>query len=453
MNGLKIFQNNYSMFHVRSLIVFFTIIFIIPCLSLPVWAGEIDLTLESLDLSGFLRMRAFYTASKSKVPGKFSGSDEYQSVDYQDLFMRNRLSLKVIPELEVTGVFDIYSAFGSEGGGFALGSGSTNLITRNLYAVFSPNDRIQCSIGLKPFSLPGGYILARDATGLQYDHDVFSSKVKLYAAVINAFDDAQDSYGEDSDPAEYRDDNIYFGGLRWQINPATASELYYAYENDRFVSESDDKKLSLNWIGWHNNYVAGRWQFTLGGIYNWGSLWFRNEELTFDKTTIDAYLYEASAALKLDAVSFTLVLEGASGDPDNVYAEDSFQDIKASHGFTYFVVDNSGGIAFRGSGESSWYGLYGVALKIQFGLFNTLSVETILAHFETNEKICWDGCGSTYLGDEWDVKLEMPYRDVVSLFFNNALFQPGDAYNGLESVQVDNKGLVIESMIGLKIMY
>ena len=122
------------------------LIFLISLNSNIISADEIDITIKNLDLSGFLRMRSWYTASKIKVPDKFAATDNYKRVFYQDIFLRNRLTLKVLPTLELRTTFDVFAALGNKEDGFAMGSGSTNLITRDIYGVFRINSKSKYSV-------------------------------------------------------------------------------------------------------------------------------------------------------------------------------------------------------------------------------------------------------------------------------------------------------------------
>ncbi|MFC1852272.1 hypothetical protein ACFL27_18910 [candidate division CSSED10-310 bacterium] len=447
-NRKNIMEKKYYHLIVPTILILFLVV------GTSAFAGEIDTTLEKLDLSGFLRMRAWYTSSIIKVPGKFAPTDTYKSVNYQDMFFRNRLNLKLLPNLEIKTTFDVFSTFGYQNSGFALGKGSTNLITRNVYAVFKPGDSSEISLGLKPFSLPGGYILARDASGFQYNQDLFKKKIKAYCALVKAFDDASDTFGEGSDPTDYADDNIYFVGAQFSLSSSISAESYYVHENDKFISESDGRKAALNWIGLHCKLASGNWLCQLGVISNWGCLKLRDDETeNFECRDVDALLFEFLASYRFGNLRCSLVAEGATGDPNNSDDEESFQDIKASHGFSYFVVDNLGGIALRGSGESSWFGLYGAGFKLHYPLFGSISLDLNLLHFETTEELTWEDSTTTYLGDEIDFKAEYVYRETMTLFFQSGVFMPQDAYKALDAVNHAADGVVFEAMMGATINY
>lgn len=429
-----------------------------------VFTAEMDPTLKKLELSGFLRMRGWYTTSKSKVPGQFPETNNYDSVYYQDLFLRNRLYLKALPDLEIRTVFDVISVMGKDD--FSIGNGGTNLVTRDVYVVFKPNESALLEIGLKPFSLPGGYILARDATGIQYYQDLFKRRLRFYGAVVKAFDDANDSYGEQTEPPEYADDNVYFAGGTINLMTNFSSEVYYVYENDKYtnldetttpVTITDGRKASLHWIGMHNKLVAGNWVLRLGGIFNKGYIRELDEPVayprTYTRTNIKAYLGEFETSYRFSNLQIGLAAEGASGDPNDASAKNSFQDIKSSHGFSYIVVDNLGGISLRGSGESSWYGLYGGGLHLKLTLLDSLSMEMKFLHFRTTKKLKWRGKSSNWLGDECDLRMEYIYQQAASIFLTAGFFKPDTAYSALTAVNHSAGGVVAEIMLGGKVVY
>lgn len=409
--------------------------------------GQIDPTLQKLNLSGFLRTRAWHTSSKDAVPGYYPSDNKRNQAGYQDVFWRNRLYLDVHPVVEIRSVFDVFAVWGQEQ--FALGNGGTNLITRDVYFVFNPSDTSTLSVGLQPFALPGGYILARDGAGIHYEKSLFKGRVKPYAGIINAVDKSKDTFGTTATP-RYDQDLIGFAGSTFAVGTGYTGELYYAYHNDSVVDAtedsdndsiddkftgSDQRKNRLHWLGLRNKYTLGNFSFELGGIYNFGSL--RNYTIdsatgvvSETETDIGAGLLEMSVGYRLNDMSFALLGEGATGDPLNSDDRQSFQDIKASRGFSYIGVDNSGGIAIRNSGESSWYGLYGTGLQVEVFLLGALSLSTKLLHYETTREIARTGAtGSTHFGNEWDFEAKYNLYDNIGFFFTSGVFLPGQAYD------------------------
>jgi hypothetical protein len=416
-------------------------------------SAEIDPTLENLDISGFLRIRHWNLTSKTQVGSNFDYSDDYKNTYYEDLFFRNRFYLKALPNVQVRAVFDVSAKLGK--GGFALGSGETNLITRDVYMVINPTESSELSLGLRPFSLPGGYILARDASGVQYDHSFMKNSFNLYVAFVKAYDDADDSFGNNSDPPKYADDNVYFGGMKMKFMPTLTNELYYVYEHDSYedvVGGSDERKSRLHWIGFHNNFMTGGFHLKLGGIYNRGTLYLWDSTASqFNKTDVSAGLFEFDAGYRVGSFQVSAVAEGATGDASNAGDKNSFQDIKASHGFSFIVVDNLGGLAYRGSGESSWYGLYGYGLRVRYALFDSVTMVFKGLDFRTTKEFEFNGTSSNWLGSEIDFRAEYIYREALSVFLTAGLFFPRDAYDAL--VSYDTKGVVAEIMAGARVNY
>jgi hypothetical protein len=419
-------------------------------------ANDIDETLKNLDLSGFLRLRAWHTGSETKMPEQFPGNGTYNSVNYQDLLLRARLYLKVTPDIEIRAVFDISSYFGN--GAFQMGGGSANLVTRDAYAVFHFSRDDELSIGMQPFSLPGGYILARDATGANYAHYLFNRKLKAYASFINAFDNARDNYGADSNRPKYANDTIFIAGMTASAAGHFSVDLYYAYENDHYTTDAgtenkDGRTARLHWAGIHGKLIAGNVLFKAGGIYNAGSIRIRDEAGECNRTPINAALFEIETGCRINSFQGSIIGEGATGDPNDPNAASSFQDIKSSHEFSFIIVDNFGGIALRESGESCWYGLYGGGLKLQYTLQSPFIVQLRLFHFRTARPLERDGSSSTWLGDECDIKIEYARNETVSAFFMGGMFFPQGAYSALEAVGQDSDGPIIECVLGMTITF
>jgi hypothetical protein len=419
-------------------------------------AAKAGILTDKLNLSGFLRMRAWYTSSDVKVPGYFPAADSHNKVYYEDLFFRNRININAIPDVEIRTVFDISANFGQDD--FSLGNGGTNLVTRDIYAVFSPSRNIEISAGLMPFSLYGGYILARDGTGIRYQQDLFSKRYKLELAVLNAFDNADSGYSDVSDNPDYSDDEIYIFNNELVLLKNLIIQMYYVYEHDKYTEYNDSgnaldgRKASLHWIGIHNKLNFNYFFLSIGGIFNTGYVKTRADNSSlFEKTCISAGLWEFETGWKHRGLQVSLAAEGATGDPLNINDRKSFQDIKASHGFSLIAVDNSGGISIRESGESSWYGLYGQGIRLRYPLFNTVLAGISLLHFRTLEEVVFNDTSSTWFGDECDIEFEYIHREVLSFFVTAGVFFPRDAYKG--TVGEDDEGLIIESVLGVSIRY
>ncbi len=449
-------------------------------------AEMLSTLMERIDLSGFLRLRSWSVISRTHVPDAFDTRHTYKHINYMDLFMRNRIYLTVIPEIQVRTVLDISGNFGKSN--LAIDNADANLIARDVYAIIRPVKEAEISLGLMPFSLPGGYILARDATGIQYTHAIANKKAALFLAYIKAFDDADDSFGQGSDVPDFIWDDIVFAGSRFSIGSVFRGECYYIYEDDRFTTnkftldttnftaglEGDGRKGSLHWVGFHGKVMTGNWYLRFGGIFNAGSIHWRNALYAFRKTNILAGLFEFETGFSIDDLKLSAVAEGATGDPNNPNAGRSFQDIKGAHDFSFIAVDSNGGLALRGSGESCWFGLYGCGLAFTYTLFDSFIMDLKLLHFGTMKVLYWRGKKTTWFGDEADLGLEYRFRNILSVFLNAGAFLPQRAYNAQDNMSrsyygyltevhyndllhdIDNHGsrsMIFEIMLGLKISY
>ncbi len=437
---------------IRFVVFHFIIVLSIFFFLFPLYA--LDDTLEKLDISGLLRMRYWYTGSQVMVPGKFPSSDEVSTLDYQDIFFRNRFSLKVLPELEVRAVFDIGAIFGKDD--FALGSGKTNLITRDVYAVFRPTEEGELAIGLQPFSFQGGYILARDASGIQYAQHFFNRKVKMYAGFIKAFDDADASYSDEVRAPRYADDTIYFVGSTLSASSLFFADMYYIFEHDRYTAKNsggaytDPRRASLSWAAFHGKFVFQNWIMRAGGICNWGNFALETAPPA-GRTDVRAFLGEIELGYRENNFQISFVGEGASGDINNPDDAHSFQVIKSSHEFSYIAVDNYGGISLRPSGVSSWYGLCGAGLKMQYTLREAVSLEARLLHFRKSDFT--ELASESHFGDEIDFRVEYVYSEVLPIFITAAAFRPGDAYYSLSAVDEGRRGIIFEIMLAAQLNY
>ena len=455
------------------------------CSGPPLRAAAMDAVLEHLDLSGYLQIRMWNVPSRTYVPGKFKSRHTYKNVNYFDLFFRNRFTISILPEIEIRSVFDVSAKFGKND--FSIDGGPANLITRDVYAVFRPFKNSELSIGLEPFSLPGGYIIARDATGIHLSHFFEKSKVSISASYVKAYDDADDSFGQGSDVPDFIWDDIVIFGTKFNISSLIQCEAYYVYEDDRYTTNrltfnttnftagltGDRKKGSLHWAGLHAMLLSGPWFLRAGGIVNAGVMFVRNEIYAFKKVRVLAGLFEFETGFSAGDLKISAIAEGATGDPDRPYSGRSFQSIKGAHDFSYIVVDSTGGLSLRGSGESCWYGLYGCGVNLSCTFIDAVTLQVKLLHFGTMKTLYWRRKGTTWYGDEADLGVEYRFRNTLNLFLNAGGFLPRRAYSAqmnmsnnrgyfsdIESRYVlrdlDNyssKSMIFEVMLGVKVSY
>ncbi|GEM_PF-909541 len=466
------------------------------------FGSTLDTFLERIDLSGFFRIQMWDIAGRTYVPDKLPLQRNYKNINYLDLFFRNRVNLTLVPEIEIRTVFDISAIFGK--GISSIESNKGDFIARNAYAVFRPTNDSELSIGLMPFSLPGGYIIARDATGLQYSQHFPRIKTNIYAGYIRAFDDADDTFGRESGTPVYVMDNIFLLGSKFTIGSIISGEGYYVWEDDRYTTNrlslnslnfrydraagmyvidtfdpgtaltGDGRKGSLHWLGLHLKIISSRWFLRCGGIFNIGHIFVRNQLYQLHRSNIKAGLFEFEAGFDNRDLQCSLIAEGATGDPDRPSSGISFQQIKSSHDFSFIAVDSTGGLALRGGGESQWQGLYGCGLKVRYTVLDSLIMQLKLLHFGTTKVMYWRGRGTTWFGDEVDISAEWRFRNILSMFLTAGGFLPQRAYNARQSMSnsyrgyfsefeynnvlkdLDNyssKSMIFEFMLGMKITY
>ncbi len=414
---------------------------------------NLDPNLQNLRLNGFFRTRGWYMDTETKM--RDFTSDGEKTVSYSDLFFRNRLELKVLPGLFINYTFDIFNVFGEEAA--ALGNNDVTMKTRSVFFVINFGEKSQLSAGLQPFSVSGGYILARDGAGIKYEHKFLNGKLTPYFYWIKAYDNSREENLEGYGKNNYSDDDIYTMGTKINYLPNLNGEFYLIYERDmdKSLAYNPDapgsrKTGNLCWVGSQSQWITGNWNLQWGGIYNWGIL-STNDERRNPRRVVSAAQYEASIGYQFRHTLLSFVSEGATGDASDEFGKDSFQQIKASHGFSNIFINDSGGIAFRASGESPWYGLYGFGLKadfiLSFALKGELRLETRLLHFQSTHSFN----GSHVMGEEWDFRAEYVFYKKLAMYLESGLFFPMRAYHGLSGSP--DKSATAEIMLGTTIRY
>jgi len=423
------------------------ITFLLLFISINLFAANLKKISDKLDLSGFLRIRYWYNTSKIKLPGKFDAVNQWQSDTYIDLFFRNRINFSLLKNLEIKTVFDIGAKFGQNG--FSISSAETNLITRSVYIQFSPIDSIIISGGLMPFSLTGGFILAADGAGFKYQQSFLKKKINIYAGTLLAFDSATDSNITATASPIYSGNIIAYAGTTFKISSHLLGEVYYLFEYDGYTDTADTKTSTLHWVGTQWKFTWNNFYLTLGGIFNGGTIQLSS---TAPSTKIISGLWNFEAGYNFNDFQISAIAEGATGNPNNEDATSSFQDIHSTHGFSLIVISNSGGLAIRGAGESSWYGLYGEGARIKYN-FLSFDIGLNYYHFRTILPLTWQGNQVTWFGDEIDLKLTYKYKQKIEAYLTAGLFIPADAYRALDNVQDTTKAPMIEVMVGVKLIY
>ncbi|MDH5719550.1 MAG: hypothetical protein OEZ13_02920 [Spirochaetia bacterium] len=443
-------KNNsvFSAAHNKLAVLLFLFFFIVP-LNAYENQAEIDENLKNLSLSGFLRTRIWHFQSKTAI-GDFPATSEQKKVTYQDLFFRNRLSLKVNESTEIHSVFDIFTVFGLDSSdsvetmGGSIGKAGFNLKTRNVYFLLKPNSNFETKIGLMPFSLPGGHIIATDGAGIRFRYDFFKGLLRTYFSWMKAYDNSKEDLGKGFGGNNYNDNDIYIAGGKIKVSEDIKTEFYYTYEKDMdSLKEPDTGRL--HWAGIRQEIFSGKLFADFNLIYNWG----RTNKNASENMFVNAGLWDILLGLQLKSVEISLLQKGATGSPNDLKAEKSFQSIRPSHGFSFIFIDNNGGISFSGG---AMHGIYGQGLNIKFSIISGLSAELKYVHYRTIRKvISFDAQKDSYLGDEANFYVKYELYENTKLFSSLAVFLPQKAYTFYS--QSANKRPVYEFLLGGRVDY
>ncbi len=398
---------------------------------------------DYLTLSGFLRTRLwnFYINTSLPEQNKQEASQKY--INYIDLFYRMRLDIQPIDKVSIYSVFDVSTVFGAS----EKSSNEVKLIVRNLYGEFRPTKYINISFGLLPFTLSGGYVLAKNGAGLKYEHRIYKEFINLYIfwikAVENSLTDSnQDGLGD----AEKRDDDIYIFGNKMFINRITLVDFYYIFRNDQH--EHDGTLGKKHWLATHTKSNYKSWILEMSIIYNFGKV---GAALLNNKAQLNAGLWASYIGYNFEYWEIGFRHEGATGN--NIRAKQdrsSFQTIAHSRGLSYIFADDSGGISIRTAGKL--FGTYSNSLEIILNYFDDIELSLKYFHYRSFQFIeGLSNSASNYLGDEINTYLR--YNYTASIFFEliTSIFFPNDAYQNWLFIQ--NKEPIFETLLKVQINY
>ncbi|RME93552.1 MAG: hypothetical protein D6767_00735 [Candidatus Hydrogenedentota bacterium] len=435
--------------------VLFTIVFL-GIFSTAIYAEELalDPNLKNLRLSGFLRTRYWSYFSESAIdkydPSK--GPKPYEQADYMDLFFRSRFHLLVNRIVSLHSVFDIGTLHLGQTSDTRLGTGGINLKTRNLYMNFrwmkgSPDGIIR--IGLMPFSLPRGHILAKDAAGIKIEHRFAHGKVRPYFYFIKAVENSlpnADKFG-DFENHNFNDANIYIIGNKFAIGQSFDGEVYYTLLDDKNNGLEDTPPMQrpklLHWIGLDSRFQFGTYELGFSAIGNFGTIHVLSGSQSV-RREIQAGLGEISISKQWTDFSLSLVSVAATGDPSDEEAKDSFQSIGASYGLSKIAVDNSGGLSLRSSGKM--YGLNGNGIEGEAVFLGTLSLKLSYYYYLTLR----DFIGRKY-GQEFNFETTYLLLEKIKFFGSFAMFFPDTGYTTLQNYY--KKQPIYEIMFGAQTNY
>ncbi len=406
-------------------------------------SGLTALDIEQVEIDGYFRARGYYLSGENLFPYPDNGKEH---VAFQDLFFRNRLTIPAQPSFRIITVIDIGEKFGDNA--LRLGEASANIIARNAYAEYSVSDNTVFTIGLMPVSLGKGIILAADGAGIQAVQKFFSGRWVNTFTWVNAYDASHTLELESAAATDYREDTIYW--YHTAVSPLRnlLFEFFAGGERDTYVTANDyskdPKKSLLFWSGVSLKYRNGVFLFSGDAFINAGELNLYNTDVfAFQKRTVLAEYYSLESGYDSAASGFGITAAGATGNPADGSAGSSFQDIKASSGFSRIMIDDSGGIALRGYGESPFYGLAALGLYSRFLLFHKLNVQAkVLRFFVAEEGVA---------GDEFFTEGFIEPSPGLQAFGQFAVLSVGRGAEALSGAQGGN--ILFDTMMGVRFYY
>ena len=407
---------------------------------------------EKLNLGGYLRNRYWNFYASVPIPDT-NLNQKYTS--YFDLLLRSRFDYSVSRGIAIQAVFDIYTVYGQtssgevETVGGALGKPGFNLATRNLFVTIQDSNSLQLRFGLLPFSLPQGYILAKDGAGIriEYAPDIpyFNPYLFWIRAVENSFTNAEE---DGLQPHDIRNDDIFIMGNKTSITSQFRFDLYYSFRND--FDRSDEISGKLHWIGLHVDNIWKDFQTTFLSIYNFGEV----KTASGNTVTISAALWGFRIGYEITNVTLSGRIEGATGsDARDPYTKDAFQTIAPSRGVSRILLDDSGGLAIRKGGDL--FGINSTSLELLWKYTANLEMAFSIFYFLLTNKIK-DPSGSKGdsrdLGGEIDFSLNYRFHKNLEVNHTLGIFYPLKGYFNLVDHPQNNKP-ILEVLLGVKVSF
>jgi hypothetical protein len=423
----------------------------------PFFASEEGLGI--VDYSGYFRSRFWAFHSNNYIQNKFPAKKDV-NLYYPDLFFRNRLNIDVNEKIRLVTFLDFGSYYGSEG--LALGDRTNYIKLSQLYGRFESIKNIFISIGMQPFALPDGVILATDGSGVKVETLLLDSAILLKSGLVFAYDESTTSYSDKSDsyPGSVSREDIGFisSQLNLQNTFNLDMEVYYLVEADNRTDGTDSdpfvndgKKAKLNWFGGVLKYYYQNFLIETHAIYNKGRVSdfvMINNNTTENKYDIEGYF--TSGGISYSGLSFSVqfVAEYWSGDPLDENGGSSFQVIQPSSTFSALTMDSSGGVGFR-SGSKSGHGLNMAKLKFTYLFDFLLETQLTYAIIQSNKTLVYNGVSSSLIGHSVDLYLSQEMPSKSRLFSQLSALLPMNAYRSFSNN--GTLGPVFETMIGVQV--
>ncbi len=401
---------------------------------------------KKLDYTGFLRARFWHIYSQiSALYHEPLTNDSYQTI-YQDLLSKNRLTLSIIPQVKITFILDIFTIFGarSEGDinllGGSLGSPGINFVTRDLFAKIKPTNNINITLGLQPFSLPEGYILARDGAGVLYEHTVQPQYLNYYVFWIKALANSQTDVNEDGfGDVNITEEDVLGIGNTFLLNSNIRYNLYYAYQ---FNKKIDLTLLNSGWLGMRLVWFYKNLYFNLHAIFN-------HNYNHSSKLHGIAGLGVFSIMYTIFDYDLSLGYYSASGNLNKKNSQGWFHTIGHSSGQSYIFVDDTGGISLRQRGLFS--GMYVFFFKFDGTAWNNLFYKVTYTHYQSFVETQYLSHRSHVLGDELNLRLEYILWNSLKIYTKIGVLFAGQGY--LNLVRHLSKKNLYEMELGCRIDY
>lgn len=425
-------------------------------LSLSAVHAEVE-ELQRIDYSGYFRSRFWSFHSQNYLENKFPAGKSVH-LYYPDLFFRNRFSINVNQRIKIVTFMDIGSNYGFDG--FKLGDGTNYIKVAQLYGRFESIKDLFITIGLQPFALPSGILLAADGSGAKVQRAFLNSNLQISGAMVFAYDESTASFSDTSDsyPGSNKRDDIGFFNSQYTVPNLARVSAYYLVQADNYTSGSsvdpfdeDNKKTRLNWFGTQLKLYLGNFLLDSHLIANKGSVTlhsYSNNLEVQDRYEIEAGFASVGLSYSSLVYSLQLAVEGWSGDPRDRYAKDSFQVIKPSHTFSALTLDSSGGVGLR-SGGGSGYGYH--LAKVKFSYFFPILLDTQFTYalVRSNRKLTYGNDTSSMIGHSADIYFSQEMPSKSRLFGQWSGLWPAKGYRSISN----SYGLkpIFEIMLGVQV--
>jgi len=399
-----------------------------------------ETALKDVSLKGELRFRNIYYQSESDAPPWLEGAG-LKEVNYSDMFFRNRLNVRVSPNILVGSVLDVYSVFGE--GKAKISSPDLGLQARNVFAEIKLFDRGKLTAGYTTFSLPDGLILATNGAGIKYEHSLFNDLWIPRFDWLKAYDNSRNNANGGIGLSNYKDNDIFI--LGGKLNPPgnlVKLDMFYVYDRDRETAV--DPLQDLHWAGIASKFFFNHTSLDVSAIYNNGLTWINGAPEAISSMLFRLSLHYEKP-LERGKLKFSWVMEGASGQPGAGYRRDQFMSINPSYGLNNISIDNTAGVSlFRGG---DFAGIANLTLIAEYSV-DEWGVKFIYSHLRLFNQVLAPENG---FGNEGDVNLQYDFNKNIVTTIQTGMFFPDAAYEMVSKNRAQKP--LLEIIVGISIKY